>query len=180
VPHGLWALRAVIHGLVHRWLSGRRETDLGAEVSAACGACELSGGLLPLLGMGRDIPDGQLRLSRDGRLDATWRKQKSGPYFERVRTTMRALSDALGARFVETPLQHLSRVITVHPLGGCPMGRHPGEGVVDANGEVFGYPNLYVVDGAMMPGPVGANPCLTIAALADRFADSILERSARR
>ncbi|MDQ3448057.1 MAG: GMC family oxidoreductase, partial [Chloroflexota bacterium] len=62
-----------------------------------------------------------------------------------------------------------------HPLGGAPMGRHAGEGVVDAWGEVFGYPGLYVADGSVMPGTVGPNPSLTIAALADRFADGILE-----
>jgi cholesterol oxidase len=45
-----------------------------------------------------------------------------------------------------------------------------------AAGEVFGYPGLYVADGSVMPGPVGANPALTIAALADRFADGILAR----
>jgi cholesterol oxidase len=66
-------------------------------------------------------------------------------------------------------------VITVHPLGGCPMGRSASEGVVDASGNVFGYPGLYVADGSVMPGPVGPNPSLTIAALADRFADRILE-----
>jgi cholesterol oxidase len=175
-PFSLWGLRAVAHRLLGQLLRGRRETDLGAEVSAALGTSELSAGLLPLLGMGRDIPDGRMFLNADGRLEARWHKQKSGPYFERVRQTMKSISGALGAKFVETPLQHLSRVITVHPLGGCAMGRHPGEGVVDASGEVFGFPDLYVADGAVMPGPVGANPCLTIAALADRFADGILTR----
>jgi cholesterol oxidase len=55
------------------------------------------------------------------------------------------------------------------------MGRYGGEGVVDSGGNVFGYPGLYVADGSVMPGPVGPNPSLTIAALADRFADRILE-----
>jgi cholesterol oxidase len=47
--------------------------------------------------------------------------------------------------------------------------------VVDSYGEVFGYPGLYVVDGSVMPGPVGANPSLTIAAVADRFAERLLQ-----
>jgi cholesterol oxidase len=51
------------------------------------------------------------------------------------------------------------------------MGRTPEEGVVDPHGEVFGYPGLTIADGSVMPGPVGPNPSLTIAALADRFAD---------
>ena len=56
------------------------------------------------------------------------------------------------------------------------MGRHAAVGVVDPFGAVFGYPGLYVADGSVMPGPIGTNPSLTIAALADRFADRLLER----
>jgi cholesterol oxidase len=57
------------------------------------------------------------------------------------------------------------------------MGSTPEQGVVDEWGEVFNYPNLYVADGSVMPGPVGANPSLTIAALADRFAGRIIEKA---
>jgi cholesterol oxidase len=59
------------------------------------------------------------------------------------------------------------------------MGRDEREGVVDAHGRVFGHPGLYIADGSVMPGPVGPNPSLTIAALADRFADALLEDMAR-
>jgi cholesterol oxidase len=54
------------------------------------------------------------------------------------------------------------------------MAGNDQEGVIDRDGEVFGYPGLYVVDGAAMPGPVGPNPSLTIAAFADHVADGIL------
>ena len=56
------------------------------------------------------------------------------------------------------------------------MGRDPGVGVCDPFGEVFGYPGLYIADGAAMPGPVGPNPSLTIAALADRMCTRLLEK----
>ena len=79
------------------------------------------------------------------------------------------------ASFADNPIWFLRRVITVHPLGGCPMGRDATEGVVDPYGNVFGYPGLHIADGSIMPGPVGPNPSFTIAALADRFADSMLE-----
>jgi cholesterol oxidase len=135
--------------------------------------------MFPLAGMGRDVPDGILRL-RGGKLDADWRIDRSSAYFQRVRRTMQQFAGALGARFADNPIWHFGqRVITVHPLGGCPMGRDEREGVVSAYGEVFGYPGLYVADGSVMPGPVGPNPSLTIAAFADRMADHALERSTR-
>jgi len=48
--------------------------------------------------------------------------------------------------------------------------------VCDPYGEVFGYPGLYIADGAAMPGPVGPNPSLTVAALADRMCSRLLEK----
>lgn len=57
------------------------------------------------------------------------------------------------------------------------MGRTREEGVVNEWGEVFGYPGLYVADGSTIPGPVGPNPSLTIAAFADRVADGIIEQA---
>ena len=50
------------------------------------------------------------------------------------------------------------------------MGNSPDNGVVDHVGEVFGHPNLYVIDGAMIPKPTVHNPSHTIAALAERSA----------
>jgi len=129
-----------------------------------------------LLAMGHDVPDGTMRLRR-GNLDIDWRKRGSDAYFARARGASRRLAREIGAHFVDNPLWHIGRTITVHPLGGCPMGRGAAEGVVDPFGEVFGYPGLYVADGSVMPGPVGANPSLTIAALADRFADKMIEKA---
>ncbi|HET8644537.1 MAG TPA: GMC oxidoreductase [Vicinamibacteria bacterium] len=39
---------------------------------------------------------------------------------------------------------------------------------------VFGYPGLFVIDGSVLPGAVGVNPALTIAALAERLSDGML------
>ncbi|MDY7231816.1 GMC family oxidoreductase [Hyalangium rubrum] len=165
--------------LLKGWLRLSRDSDVSAEIAEMMGDCVGSSSSLPLLAMGRDIPDGRMRLTRDGMLDVDWRMKRSSSYFRRVRETMEEIADALGGKMVHNPLSALSRVITVHPLGGCPMGRTASEGVVDANGEVFNHPGLYVADGAVMPGPTGPNPSLTIAALADRFAEHIIERSRR-
>jgi cholesterol oxidase len=129
--------------------------------------------------MGRDVPDGRLVL-RDDRLDSEWKIDKSKDYFDRLQKTMKAMANVWNARYSDNPLWYLDhRVITVHPLGGAPMGRDSKEGVVDSSGRVFDYPGLYVADGSVMPGPVGANPALTIAALSDRFADRLLADAGR-
>jgi cholesterol oxidase len=57
---------------------------------------------------------------------------------------------------------------TAHILGGAVIAGSPGEGVVDARQRVFGYENLLVCDGSVVPANVGVNPSLTITALAER------------
>jgi choline dehydrogenase-like flavoprotein/pimeloyl-ACP methyl ester carboxylesterase len=75
-------------------------------------------------------------------------------------------------------------VLTVHPLGGCPMGTSHLDGVVDHLGQVFGRPGpdggapgvhegLVVLDGSIIPGSLAANPALTIAAVARRAAQHL-------
>ena len=179
LPAPLW--RLVKRRFLWDWFGESADPRLSAQLSDLFGDTGISAGVLPLLGMGRDLPNGRMTL-RSGRLDIDWKHRKSGAHFDRVRETSKGMADALGARFVHDPFRSLgrlvtdlNRLITVHPLGGCPMGRDASEGVVDSYGEVFGYPGLYVADGSVMPGPVGVNPSLTIAALADRFADHMLE-----
>jgi cholesterol oxidase len=89
---------------------------------------------------------------------------------------MSELAHRLGGRFEDDPLDYLHKKITVHPVGGCSMGVTAEQGVVDANGQVFGYPGFVIADGSVMPGPVGPNPSFTIAALADKFADHLLSQ----
>jgi cholesterol oxidase len=163
-------------------LTGDPHSDFSGEIRRLLGDAELSSSSMPLLGMGRDWPDGTMRLRRGKKpneqyLDVDWRNVKSRPYFRRVRETSRQVADALGGTLQQNPAtQWFNRLITVHALGGCPMGRNENEGVVNSFGEVFGCPGFYIADGTVMPGPVGANPSLTIAALADRFAEGILAK----
>jgi cholesterol oxidase len=56
---------------------------------------------------------------------------------------------------------------TAHILGGASMGTTPDDGVIDSRNRVFGYDNLYVVDGSMIPANLGVNPSLTITAMAE-------------
>jgi len=159
---------------IRQVLGGPFQSDVSSEIAHLLGPAVLTSSSMPLLGMGRDIPDGRAFL-RDERLDIDWTTRRSKEYFDQLMNTMRDVTAALDATFVPNPTWLFNRVITVHPLGGCPMGRAESEGVVDSFGEVFNYPGLHIADGSVMPGPVGSNPSLTIAALADRFADRIIE-----
>lgn len=150
-----------------------QRSNISADLAAALGDGRLSASSVPLLGMGRDIPDGVMTL-QGGRLAINWTLATSAAYFGRMQDTMQAIAKELGGSFKQNPLWWSKRVITVHPLGGAPAGRNSSEGVCDSYGEVFGYPGLHVVDGAAMPGPVGANPALTIAAFAERACHRIL------
>ncbi|MDO8891845.1 MAG: GMC oxidoreductase [Sulfurimicrobium sp.] len=65
--------------------------------------------------------------------------------------------------------------VTAHPLGGAVLDL-----ATDNIGKVKNYNNLYVIDGALVPGHTGcANPALTIAALAERNIERIIRRDFR-
>jgi cholesterol oxidase len=159
--------------LVRKWLRIDRRSDIGRDIADFFGPAHLSSTSMPLFSMGRDIPNGNMTLTDDGYLDVDWSKRGSMEFFDELTRTGRRVADALDAKFVN-PSWLLNRVVTVHPLGGCPMGTDERQGVVDSYGRVFGHPGLLVVDGSMLPGPVGPNPSTTIAALAHRAADRLI------
>lgn len=180
-------LRRVFKFAWHRiveWLGGEPNSEVDKQVSALLGTGGLSSSSMPILGMGRDTADGTMMLRRARRsqrelLQVNWSDAGSKEYFKTITKASRKVAESMGGKFMQNAAtEYLHRLVTVHPLGGCPMGNSAEDGVVDSYGEVFYYPGLYVADGAVMPGPVGANPSLTIAALARRFAHRILERHA--
>lgn len=78
----------------------------------------------------------------------------------------------LGQQLGAFPSSSINEVVlnvptTAHILGGAAMASSPAEGVIDARNRVFGYDNLYVVDGSMVPANLGVNPSLTITAMAE-------------
>jgi cholesterol oxidase len=148
------------------WRALRRRS-----AAEAFGTARASAAMAPLLGMGRDVPGGRMELRGD-RLVLTWRGQASRAYFKSLEATARRLGRALGGRVVRLG-GPFARLLSVHPLGGCAMGRSAADGVVDSYGRVFGYERLYVSDGSILPGPVGVNPSMTIAALGERIAEEL-------
>ena len=56
---------------------------------------------------------------------------------------------------------------TAHILGGARIGKDINSGVINEKFEIFNYPDIYVIDGSVMPSNLGVNPSLTITALAE-------------
>ena len=127
--------------------------------------------IMPWFAQGVDAGDGELHLV-DGALDLKWDLTRSMPLFETIEKRHHTLAEATDGHPFPLPTWLLSHeLITPHPLGGCNMGATPDQGVVNHEGEVFGYKNLYVADGAIVPRALGVNPSRTISALAERIAD---------
>jgi cholesterol oxidase len=139
--------------------------------------------IMPWFAQGVDAGDGEFELSRkwwqfgsgEKQLNLKWKVKKSKPMFETIRNLHHKLSKSTGGFPIDSPLWTFSKdLITPHPLGGCGMGNSAATGVVNHRGEVFGYPNLYVVDGAIIPTALGVNPSRTIGALAERIAKLVM------
>jgi cholesterol oxidase len=155
---------------------------VSALASELFGDTSSSSAMLPMLTMGRDVPGGTLQLDGDS-LTLDWDPAGSKGYFDAAEETAAMIANQLGGKLGPWLLRGRTRGTTVHPLGGCMMAKDPRDGVVSACGEVFGCPGLYVADGSVMPGPVGPNPSLTIAAVArligTAVADSVCGDAAR-
>lgn len=65
---------------------------------------------------------------------------------------------------------------TAHILGGAVMGENSQSGVIDRDNKVFGYQNMYVIDGSMISANPGVNPSLSITAIAERAMSKISEK----
>jgi cholesterol oxidase len=134
----------------------------------------LLGSIMPWFAQSRDASDGVLSL-KNGKLFLDWDITKSKPTIDAVVAMHQQMAVRTGGMPI-TPLtwSRDQDLITPHPLGGCRMAATTTEGVVDHRGEVFGHPNLYVADGAIVPKAIGLNPSRTIGALAERIAKGII------
>src|SRR5690606_19719845 len=127
--------------------------------------------------MCHDDGHGEMEL-KDDRLNIHWQDVGKQNIFKKVSGELAAATTALGGNIIPNPTwtKMLNYdLVTVHPLGGCPMADDATQGVVDHKGQVFSgregsdlHPGLFVMDGAVIPRPIGTNPLLTISALAER------------
>jgi len=62
---------------------------------------------------------------------------------------------------------------TAHQMGGCQMGPDPATSVVDPTLRHHDVPNLFVVDGSILPTALGVNPSETIYGIAHMARDAV-------
>jgi cholesterol oxidase len=135
--------------------------------------------------MGTDTTKGKFDLDPLGRLALSFdRKLADDPVFGKIEGLLRAIADKMQGQYVPFPLWDglaQKKLVSVHPLGGCPIGNSSTDGVVNTKGEVFDartgassvHKGLYVLDASVIPGPLAVNPTLTIVALGLKIAAGI-------
>ncbi|WP_455644388.1 GMC oxidoreductase [Nocardia tengchongensis] len=147
--------------------------ETGAPVSLESwfvpGTSPFDTGLVASLGIVLDDTRGRFVCDPDdGRVDLLWPPDGAAGYLARARE----FNDTMSCHCepISRPDLEADASITAHPLGGAVIGR-----ATDEYGRVRGYRNLYVMDGAAVPGSTGTvNPSLTISALAERNIEQII------
>jgi cholesterol oxidase len=180
-----WIQDGGFPNLVANWITTAKPADVRVQaflqfITAAMRQFGPLENAMPWFAQGIDAANGRLRLRRrwwlwgEPRLDLDWSVKETEPVIEAIIDMHKKLSKATDGHALVPPSWTLEKyLITPHPLGGCNMGTSAKNGVVDHKGEVFGYRNLFVIDGGMIPEAVGVNPSRTIAALAERASGSI-------
>jgi cholesterol oxidase len=134
--------------------------------------------------MGFDDAKGSIQLETTpfdpaGRPRIVWDDVGRQAVFSRINEELRQHARAQGGSFIAQPLWtgfEARHLVTAHPLGGCPLGEDSQQGAVDEFGRVFAgdgavHDGLFVTDGSLVPSSLGANPFLTICALAERIVE---------
>jgi choline dehydrogenase-like flavoprotein len=132
--------------------------------------------MVPLAGIVEDLPhpNNRIMLQRDGSIAL----EHEFSDFDRRRGTalgreMCRILRRAGALFCALR-SFPSREHVAHQCGTLRFGSDPQHAVVDRDCRMFARPNLYVVDGSVLPTSMGVGPSLTIVANALRVAQVAL------
>ncbi len=130
------------------------------------------------LAMGRDHADGRISLHPlTYSLEIKWDRNSNQPLYDVEERFSKELAMKMGGEAAFNPFWQLLHLpVSVHNLGGCPLGDSEAQGVAGRDGEVFNYPGLFVLDGAAIPVAIGANPSHTIAAVAERNVEAAIRK----
>lgn len=149
-----------------------------------------------------DSPGGQVELRGDGSpvldypvtgylrdgLRRAWHSMAQIQFAAGARQVMPVHGDA---RYVSTPAQAQAlidgltlellrmRLGSAHVMGGCALGEDPRQAVCDSLGRHHQLENLTIHDGSLFPTSIGANPQLSVYALAALLSEALVGRLAR-
>jgi cholesterol oxidase len=119
----------------------------------------------------------QLKKGFFGLRTSTGKGQRPSAFIPEAQELARKYAEIVDGKPLVLPTESLFGIpSTAHILGGCCMGDGPETGVISHDHKVFGYNNLFVMDGSVISANPGVNPSLTIAALAERFVTTIPDR----
>ncbi len=108
-----------------------------------------------------------------GRVDLNWQTAWKQPSITMAKTIFDKINSREGTIY-RTDLFGTYKIwgdhLTYHPLGGVVLNK-----ATDNYGRLHGYPGLYVIDGALIPGNTSVNPFVTITALAERNIEKIID-----
>ncbi len=140
--------------------------------------------MIILVAFGNSPPSASLSLDRNRKLFLTVNnKRELKKYYRANKDFLLFMIKKLGCEPVKT--QYINGkaqpvpepfFMSAHQMGSCRMAADPESGVVDAHGEVFGYPGMFITDGSIIPSSLIVNPSLTILANAERIAEYISKR----
>jgi choline dehydrogenase-like flavoprotein len=89
------------------------------------------------------------------------------------------LEDYIQTIMTQPLLDGAQPIISAHQLGSCRMGIDPTTSVANPDGELHDVKGVWIGDGSACPTALGANPMITIMALAERTADRMAVPSRR-
>jgi cholesterol oxidase len=136
--------------------------------------------------MSMDDAGGTLKLDDHERVRVVWDDGGVQPDLELGKRWAQVAAAGIDGKYLDNPIWKPDlghRLVSVHPLGGCPMGDDAATGVVNDECQVFSgtegdalHPGLYVCDGAVIPSSLGVNPLFTISAVAERAVAKLVDR----
>ncbi|CAG8512938.1 4961_t:CDS:2, partial [Scutellospora calospora] len=125
--------------------------------------------------MSHDDNSGRIQLEND-QVKIEYKGAGKSNTVEKLNKTLELATAKVNGAYVPSPLWAKvfgKGLITVHPIGGCNMGKDGSSGVVNHKGQAREgtevYENLYICDGAIVPTALGVNPFFTISCLAERI-----------
>lgn len=185
------------HAPIHPLLAGVSLPGFGEAAAARMASLANTASLIAIHvdGLRRDEPGGTVSLRSDGRIRLDY--PIGAPLSEGFAAAHAAMAEvAFAAGALEATTLHREpialtsvdqvptlasagyaahdlAVFSAHQMGGCTMGPDPATSVVDTRLRRHGVPNVWVVDGSVLPTGLGVNPSETIYGIAHWAVDSV-------